>query len=486
MKNLVLTAWVLFFATFLYAQKARPELRFNKDGSFKIAQFTDIHWSNSSPNCSRTVAVIKQVLASEKPDLAILTGDIVTDTPAGEGWLAIAKIFEAAHIPWAITLGNHDEEAGISGEAIFELLKNLPFFIGEKGPNISGNGNYVLKVRSKDQKKIAAALYCLDSHNKPAAYKYGHYDWIHFDQIEWYRKTSSSFAKQNGGAALPSLAFFHIPLLEFNNVAGKETTLGNKEEGVASPEINSGLFCSMVEQKDVMGVFVGHDHNNDYIGMDQGIALAFGRTSGTDAYGKFERGSRIIKMYEGEQRFDTWIRTTKGKELEYYYPSGLSLNEEVSAEFLPSKKIKVARQGVAFKYYEADFKLTHTSKIPSARLVKEGVLNNFSLAPAVAKDSMAFEFNTYIDIPEDGVYQFYTFSDDGSKLFIDGKVVVDNDGSHSLRRANGKLALKKGYHEMKLLYFENYMGEFLEVGISSRHIREDVIPDSMLFIAEKN
>ncbi len=484
MKKQVFTVWILFIATFLNAQKTRPELQFNKEGSFKIAQFTDIHWSNGSPNCSRTVAIIKQVLASEKPGLAILTGDIVTDTPARDGWLAIAKIFEEARIPWALTLGNHDEEAGMPGEAIFELLKNLPFFVGEKGPKISGNGNYVLKIKSKSKAKTAALLYCLDSHNKPAAYKYGHYDWIHYDQIEWYRKTSRMLTTQNGGVVLPSLAFFHIPLIEFNHVAGKESTLGNKGEGVASPEINSGLFCSMVEQKDVMGVFVGHDHNNDYIGIDQGIALAFGRSSGIDAYGNLERGSRIIKMYEGKQQFDTWIRTAKGTELEYYYPSGLSLNDEVSSEFLPAKKIKVKRPGVSYKYYEADFKLRHTDKIASARLVKEGVLNNFSLAPAVVKDSMAFEFHTYIHIPEDGVYQFYTFSDDGSKLFIDGKLVVDNDGSHSLRRANGKLALKKGYHEMKLLYFENYMGEFLEVGISSRQFREDVIPDSMLFIAE--
>lgn len=484
MKKHILIVISLFCATISFAQKNGVQLKFDKNGQFKVAQFTDLHWSNNSPDCSKTIEVIKSVLATEKPDIAILTGDVVTDTPAKEGWLRIAKIFEETKTPWAVTLGNHDDEAGISREGVFDLIENLPYFIGEKGPKLTGSGNYVLPVMAHSGTKTAALLYCIDSHNKPSAYKYGHYDWIHFDQIDWYRKTSDQYTAQNNNTPLPALMFFHIPVLEFNNIVGKEKTVGNKEEGVASPDINSGMFCSMIEKKDVMGVFVGHDHDNDYIGIDQGIALAFGRTSGVDAYGKLERGGRIIKMYENKNQFDTWIRTPKGIEFEYYYPSGLSSADETTLEYLPAKKLEVARQGVEYKYYEADHKLTHTDMIASAKFIKEGTLNNFSIAPATAMDSMAFEFKTYIKIPERGVYQFYTFSDDGSKLFIDSKVVVDNDGSHSLERADGKVALEAGYHELKLLYFENYMGEFLEVGISSRNIREDIIPDNMLYIAK--
>ena len=35
-----------------------------------------------------------------------------------------------------------------------------------------------------------------------------------------------------------------------------------------------------------MGVFVGHDHDNDFIGIDKGIALGYGRVTGADAYGE--------------------------------------------------------------------------------------------------------------------------------------------------------------------------------------------------------
>lgn len=483
MKKYILILITLFIYSGVSAQQGNISLKFDKKGEFKIAQFTDIHWSNKSPNCTKTVEIIKHVLLAEKPDIAILTGDVVTDAPAKEGWLAIAHIFAEAKTPWAVTLGNHDAETGVNRKEIFDIIENLPYFVGEKGPEMTGCGNYMLPIQGSQNTKVAAALYCIDTNNKPSANKYGHYDWIHFDQIEWYRKTSDKLTAENNNIPLPALAFFHIPVLEFNNIVGKETTIGNKEEGIASPEINSGMFCSMVEKKDVMGVFVGHDHDNDYIGIEQDIALAFGRTSGIDAYGKLERGSRIIMMYEGKNKFDTWIRTSKGTELMYYYPSGLSSIDEESMEYLPAKNIKVKQQGVSYTYYEGT-RFKSTDQIKSTEPIKTGILNNISLTPATAQDSMAFTYKTWIKVPEKGVYRFYTYSDDGSRLFIDGKLVVDNDGSHSMRRKEGKIALEAGFHELDVLYFEDYMGEMLEVGYSSRNIREDILPDNILFIAE--
>ncbi|GHT75371.1 hypothetical protein FACS189456_7200 [Bacteroidia bacterium] len=64
---------------------------------------------------------------------------------------------------------------------------------------------------------------------------------------------------------------------------------------------------------DVMGIFVGHNHQNDAIGLYREVALAYGRTGGADAYGDFERGARIIELYENQPRiFHTWIRVPSG------------------------------------------------------------------------------------------------------------------------------------------------------------------------------
>lgn len=464
------------------ANKEGAALQFNDQGFLKIAQFTDIHWDNNSENCPKTVASIKHVLEVEKPDVAILTGDIVTKAPAKDGWMAIARIFEETRIHWALTLGNHDAETGVTRCEIFDMLKDYPYFIGEKGPeDISGCGNYALPVYDSKGEKVSAVLYCIDSNDYPTTPRLGHYDWIHFNQIEWYRNTSKAYAKSNGEIPLTSLAFIHIPINEFKNIEGKMTTVGINEEGVACSDINSGFFASLVEMDDVIGVFCGHDHNNDYIGMEKDIALAFGRRSGADSYGNYETGARIIHLYEGKRKFDSWIRTQgSGAKTYYYYPSGLSSVDEATLPLMKARQADPEKQGVAYSYYEGKF--SKVADMDRATPVNEGELPNFDISIAQVDDWMGFEYRAWIKIPETGVYRFYTFSDDGSVLYIDNRVVVDNDGSHSERRRDGKVLLEAGFHELKLSYFERYMGEMLEVGYASRNIPETVLPDSILFV----
>ena len=452
-------------------------LNFRKDKTFKIAQFSDIHWDNNSENCPKTIAVVKSVLKTEKPDLAVLTGDIVTAAPVEEGWKAIAQPFIDAKTPWAVVLGNHDGEPGLSRDEIFDVLTKLPYFVGEKGPELTGCGNYALPVWSSDDKKVEAVLYCIDSNDYTKS-KFRGYDWIHFDQINWYRETSKKYTARNYNMPLPSLAFFHIPIPEYNEVVGQPSTVGLKKEGVASSKVNSGIFASFLDMKDVMGVFTGHDHDNNYIGIHNDIALAFCEATGVDAYGELDRGGRIIELKEGEYSFDTWVRTAKGIDFKYNYPAGLQYDNK-NTEYSPATSVNGITQGVQYKYYEGNF--ASAKDLEKAKVLKKGSLENISIAIAEKKDHFGFEFDSYLKIDKEGVYLFYLYSDDGSVLYIDGKTVVDNDGSHSAKRSDGRIALEEGYHKLKLVYFEDYDGEQLEVGISGLSIRETKIPASMLF-----
>lgn len=478
-KLILLFLWVCILPALLSAQS-----RFAfRDGKFVIAQFTDLHWTPESPKCAETAATIRAVLKAEHPDLAVLSGDVVTADPAIDGWKAVVGIFNETKTPFVVTMGNHDAEYMTRGD-IYDFLLKSPYYVGTKGPKDVGYGNCVIPVyASKGKDKVAASLYCMDSNDYQPNKLYGAYDWIHFNQIEWYRKQSASFAAGNGGNPVPALAFFHIPLIEYNELAGDGKTFGNdKEGGVASSNINSGMFASFIDRKDVMGVFVGHDHDNDFIGIDKGIALGYGRVTGTDAYGVLTRGARIIELYEGKYKFDTWISTPSGREAAYYYPSGLNSEEEQTMTYQPAKNVSPDKHGVAYIYYEG--KCKRVADIASCGKVKEGVMKDFSIGDAAVTDHFAYDFRTLVNIPEKGVYRFYTFSDDGSVLYIDGKLVVNNDGGHSGRRAEGKIALEKGFHELHLLYFEDYMGQELEVGYSGRNILETTLPDDMLFIPD--
>ena len=350
---------------------------FFKDGRFVVAQFTDLHWMPGSAKCAETAATIRAVLAAEHPDIAILSGDVVTDDPAMDGWKSVVDIFNEAKMPFVVMMGNHDAEY-LTRNEIYDFLLKSPYYVGAKGPeDIMGCGNCVISIYSPEKKdQVEALLYCMDSNDYQPNKIYGAYDWIHFDQIEWYRKQSKHFAEKNGGNPVPALAFFHIPLIEYNEIRGDGKTYGNdKEGGVASANINSGMFASFLDMRDVMGVFVGHDHDNDFIGIDKGIALGYGRVTGADAYGELTRGARIIELYEDQFKFDTWISTPSGREAAYYYPSGLNSDEEQSMAYLPATGTSPKKQGVAYTYYEG--KCKRVADIAACNKVKEGVMKNF-------------------------------------------------------------------------------------------------------------
>jgi len=64
-------------------------------------------------------------------------------------------------------------------------------------------------------------------------------------------------------------------------------------------------------------------------------------------------------------------------------------------------------------------------------------------------------YKGYINIPEDGIYSFFLSSDDGSMLYIDSQLVIDNDGLHAPGEVTGQAALKKGYHPIEVQYFDH-------------------------------
>ena len=64
------------------ANAQQQTLQFNKDGKFKIVQFTDVHYIYNDPRSDVSIERINQVLDMEKPDLVLFTGDVIYGKPA--------------------------------------------------------------------------------------------------------------------------------------------------------------------------------------------------------------------------------------------------------------------------------------------------------------------------------------------------------------------------------------------------------------------
>ena len=115
------------------------------------------------------------------------------------------------------------------------------------------------------------------------------------------------------------------------------------------------------------------------------------------------------------------------------------------------------RPGVAYSYYEGVFSCVND--IRKGKYVSSGTMPAPSIAQAPQEDHFAYVFTGLILIPERGVWEFMTKSDDGSVLTIGDRKVVDNDGSHASVMATGRVALEAGLHPYTLLYFEDYEGQ---------------------------
>lgn len=296
-------------------------LRFRKDGSFKMVQFTDLHIGANDGNEAdkKTFKLISEIVQIEMPDLIVITGDLIWSEAEGaaQTYRRVLDHIAQWNIPFAIVYGNHDSEANISREELYKIQENYTHSIAKRGPkNIHGIGNYSLTIQSYDKEDDEALLYFLDS-GAYAPKGLGHYEWIHSDQVSWFVSESNRFANVTT-KQIPALAFFHIPLPEYKDVLELGKISGNKLEQVCSPEMNSGLYTALLEAGNVMGTFVGHDHDNDYCGELHGISLCYGRITGYNVYGSLERGARVIQLFEGEHRFESWIRLKSGEITAYY------------------------------------------------------------------------------------------------------------------------------------------------------------------------
>jgi outer membrane protein OmpA-like peptidoglycan-associated protein len=74
--------------------------------------------------------------------------------------------------------------------------------------------------------------------------------------------------------------------------------------------------------------------------------------------------------------------------------------------------------------------------------------------------SLAYQGSIYI--PATGTYGFRLSSDDGSQLFLDGALVIDNDGVHSMTDKSASVKLAQGNHDFRLRYFQ---GPPVELGL---------------------
>ena len=250
--------FIVLISGLLVAQE--PSLQFDEKGEFKIAQFTDMHFYDGGPKSPQVIENIRAVLEKEKPNLVILTGDIVTGSKKeGESlrnWEILTDLFIEYNTPYAVAFGNHDDEAEVSRKEVLDYLSGRPLCLisDEGGDAVKGVGNYVLPV-SNQKGEVEKILYCMDSRSYSLKKGVEGYGWFDHSQVGWFASTNQAWLTKNSD--LQALLFFHIPLPEYKDAFdGGQFRNGVRMEEECAPKINTGMFSEMVLQGNVLGTFV--------------------------------------------------------------------------------------------------------------------------------------------------------------------------------------------------------------------------------------
>ena len=146
MKRISLTL-CLAFLTVLFCQAQVASLKFNKNGEFKIVQFTDIHFKYGNPASDIALKRINEVLDAERPDLVVFTGDVVYAAPADTAMRTVLACASSRKLPFAVTFGNHDNEQGKTHAELYDIIRSMPYNIQPDRGTVE-SPDYVLVVKS--------------------------------------------------------------------------------------------------------------------------------------------------------------------------------------------------------------------------------------------------------------------------------------------------------------------------------------------------
>ena len=98
------------------------------------------------------------------------------------------------------------------------------------------------------------------------------------------------------------------------------------------------------------------------------------------------------------------------------------------------------------------------------------------------RDSFGLRFTGSITIEKPGRYRFFTTSDDGSRLYIGDKQVVNNDGQHGMTEKSGRIRLEAGSHPIMVTYYDNGGNEGLAVKWQGPGFKKQPIPTDVLSV----
>lgn len=274
---------------------------------FKILNFTDIQLHDGNTT-DVSFAVIEQLIAKEEPDMITFLGDLLQDNRdyrSVENPRKIINKLDSYGIPWAPIFGNHDWEdyqtkydsmKTTTSSDLVTLFENSDYCLFKVGPsNVSGKSNYIVNIIDETTQKPVESLYFMDSRLSG----------LDDSNVDLYREEVAYSKELNDGEDVPSVLYTHIPLIEYGDAY--EASMKCEYRNIVGSinrnptDLASGtrkMFPAIKELGTTSTVICGHDHENAYYTVHDGIKLVYSMKSsdGDDYHNIAQLGGTVLKL----------------------------------------------------------------------------------------------------------------------------------------------------------------------------------------------
>jgi mono/diheme cytochrome c family protein len=140
--------------------------------------------------------------------------------------------------------------------------------------------------------------------------------------------------------------------------------------------------------------------------------------------------------------------------------------------------------GVKFDYYQHKVANAAIENVGRSKPKATGRIDRFTAdIPGHRENNFAVKFTGILTIPKPGKYTFFTTSDDGSRLYIDAREIVENDGVHPASEKQGEVELTAGGHPIIVTYYQEAGESSLKVEWSGPGLQRQEIPPAALHYA---
>lgn len=263
------------------------------DNGYRILQLTDLHF-NMGSNLTENQFFLDTLLYKARADYIVLTGDTFMDATLTEVEFAYSY-FDKVGLPWSVVWGNHDKEGQFLKKELIDRLEecNNVKFIDHFNDNVYGDSNYAVNIKQNGITKWKLIMFDSNSYYFILGNPDLAYDSLHQDQIDWYKNVIN----YENGSNIPSLIFMHIPIEEYEIAFNSSTEIdGKNDDGVNYGSFNSGLFKEIKELGSTKGIFVGHDHVNNFAVNYENVVLSYGVKSSVNCYHDSYLGGQVITI----------------------------------------------------------------------------------------------------------------------------------------------------------------------------------------------